>query len=117
MKLKILKKVSTRQAEKGKRVGKQNFNIMDEPPICPEWWPRILWDMHFIQVPWKRPSPINYPPAIDAILSALVAHTSSYMLLDEKVASEIRAASVKTIVETAKIMGKLHNEAVGSKAA
>ena len=87
---------------------------MDDFPLCPDWWPKILWDLHFRVVPWKRPSPVNLPIASEAILSALLAHTSSYLLLDKKAAEEIRAAAVKTIIETAQNMDRLHDEAVAA---
>jgi len=107
-------RVSDRQAENGKQSRQAKFIFMDEPPICPEWWPKILWDLHFVYIPWKRPGgPINYPPVTEAILSALLAHTSSYMLLDEKAAGAIRAAAVKSIIEAAQNMDRLHNENAG----
>jgi hypothetical protein len=85
---------------------------MEDTPLCPDWWPKSLWDLHFVQVPWKRPNPVNYPPPVESILSALLAHTSSYLLLDEKAALEIRTAAVKSIIEAAQAMERLHNEAV-----
>ena len=85
---------------------------MEDAPLCPDWWPKSLWDLHFVHVPWKRPNPVNYPPPVESILSALLAHTSSYLLLDEKAALEIRTAAVKSIIEAAQAMERLHNEAV-----
>jgi hypothetical protein len=90
---------------------------MDDTPLCPDWWPKSLWDLHFVKVPWKRPGgPVNYPPATEAILSALLAHTSSYLLTDQRAAAEIREAAIKSIVEAAQNMDRLHNEAVNAHA-
>jgi hypothetical protein len=89
--------------------------VMDDYPICPQWWPEILWELHFRVVPWKRPSPVNYPPPVEAILAALMSHTSSYLLMDKKAAGEIRVAAVNSIIEAAKNMDRLHDENVGRK--
>lgn len=91
---------------------------MEEYPICPDWWPKILWNMHFQKwpkFPLGGPSPINYPVAIDHIMAALMAHTSSYLLQDKVAAHTIRQASVKTIVEMAGKMDRLHDEAMKVK--
>jgi hypothetical protein len=87
---------------------------MDDVPLCPEWWPHILWKLHFTVIPWHHGgggNPVNYPPATDSILSALMAHTSSYLLLDQKAGAVIREQAVKTIIETAKNMDQLHEVA------
>ncbi len=87
---------------------------MDDVPICPDWWPLILWQLHFTKIPWHGGgggNPVNYPPATDAILSALLAHTSSYLLLDQKAGAAIRAEAVKSIVSAAQNMDKQHNQA------
>ncbi len=88
---------------------------MDDYPICPDWWPKILWELHFREVPWKRIEKVNYPPPMEAILAALLAHTSSYLLLDKKAAEGIRVSAVKSIIEAASNMDRLHNENVGRK--
>jgi hypothetical protein len=88
---------------------------MDDVPICPDWWPLILWRLHFTKIPWHGGggggNPVNYPPATDSILSALMAHTSSYLLLDQKAGAAIREEAVKSIVSAAQNMDRMHNEA------
>jgi hypothetical protein len=89
---------------------------MDDVPICPDWWPLILWRLHFTKIPWHGGgggggNPVNYPPATDAILSALLAHTSSYLLLDQKAGAAIREEAVRSIISAAQNMDKLHNQA------
>jgi hypothetical protein len=83
-------------------------------PICPEWWPQMIWKLH---IPPKviggpGPSPVNYPPAIDHIMSAMLIHTASYLLQDNEVAQQIRKASVSSIVNMAQKMGDLHDQAL-----
>lgn len=101
------------ESRKGKnRVGKNKIKYMDDIPICPDFWPLILWQLHFRVIPWHHEgggNPVNYPPATEAILSALLAHTSSYLLLDQKAGAVIRSEAVKSIVETAQKMDKLHD--------
>jgi hypothetical protein len=89
---------------------------MDDYPICPDWWPKILWDLHFRSVPWERHIIVNYPPPTEAILTALLAHTSSYLILDKKAAADIRAAAVKGIIEAATNLDRLHDEHVANAA-
>jgi len=86
---------------------------MEDIPLCPDWWPKLLWDLHFVKVPWPHP-PVNMPAALEAILLGLQMHTSSYRILDQKAAALIREAAVKSIIEAAQDMEKLHNEAVGA---
>ncbi|MGI8952133.1 MAG: hypothetical protein ACR2FN_11170 [Chitinophagaceae bacterium] len=85
---------------------------MEEVPLCPEWWPLILWNLHTTKVPWKRPIPVNYPIALESILSALNIHTSSYLLSDQKLAQQVRESAVKNIVEMAQKMDELHDQAL-----
>ena len=88
-----------------------------DTPLCPEWWPQMLWKLHIPRPklidddgipPW---GPVNYPPAIDHIMSALLIHSSSYLLQDKAVGEQIRKMSVETIVNMAQKMDKLHIEA------
>ena len=73
-----------------------------------EWWPPILIQLH--KHDW-----VNYPPVIDSILSALVSHTASYLILDKEAGSSVRAAAVKSIVEAVQNMDRLHEEAMQNK--
>lgn len=86
-------------------------------PTCPEWWPLMLWKLHIprgpiIDIPHGGPGPVNFPASIDHIMSAMVIHTSSYLLQDKEAAALIRETSVKTIVNMAQQMGELHDQAV-----
>ena len=79
-----------------------------EPEICPPWWPRIIWDLH----QYPSPSPINYPPVVEDIMSALAIHTFSYKLRDQGVAQQIRAMTEEQLSNSVRNMSKLHDEAV-----
>lgn len=39
-----------------------------EPPICPDWWPKLVWDLHY----WPRPGvgPINLPKDVEDLMGA-----------------------------------------------
>ena len=79
----------------------------DDVPLCPPWWPRIIWDLHY----WPRPGgpgPINYPPAVEHLMAALTMHTMSYLLLDETAAAQIRQLAETQLVDTAKNLSRLH---------
>ena len=95
-----------------------HFKFEDyDGPICPDWWPRSLWHLH-AKLPWHHGgpgSPVNYPPATNEILSALLIHTSSYFLTDEKAAKDIRASAVNTIIDMANKMDALHDEAMKAR--
>ena len=86
---------------------------MDQP-LCPEWWPQMLWKLHIppVRIPGGGVGPVNFPPAIDHIMSAMLIHTASYLLQDATVAEQIRSSSIKTIVDMAQQMGDLHNKAI-----
>jgi hypothetical protein len=88
---------------------------MDDPPICPDWWPRMLWSLHFPpRRPGPGPGPINFPPAIDSMMATLLIHTSSYMLLDKAVAQQIRNQAEQTLSRTALSLSKLHEESLSA---
>jgi hypothetical protein len=85
---------------------------MDDVPLCPPWWPRIVWDLHVI----KRPGvgPINYPPAIDDMMASLTMHTMSYLLMDQdEGAQAMRNMAQERLVKTANRLTELHNRAAG----
>jgi hypothetical protein len=87
---------------------------MDDIPLCPPWWPRLIWDLHY----WPRPggggNPVNYPPAIDDLMASLTVHTMSYLMIDQGRAAELRSMASKSMVETAEKLSKMHDEAVGA---
>lgn len=89
---------------------------MDDVPLCPEWWPLMLWKIHFPpKRPGPGPGPINYPPAIDALMAALTIHSLSYMLLDKAAAQRAREIAEQTIVRTTQSLSKLHEDALTSE--
>ena len=88
---------------------------MDDVPICPPWWPKLLWDLHYIPRPFPGPGPINYPPVTEAIMAGLAMHTMSYLLLDQKKAQELRGEVETEMVNNIQNMSRLHEEAVANK--
>ena len=90
----------------------KDSTIEEVDSICPPWWPRSLWELHFI----KRPGvgPINFPPAIDEALAALHIHTYSYMLADQRAAQEVRNVVERQLASVAQNLSKLHDKASGS---
>src|ERR1700733_3166289 len=88
---------------------------MDEIPICPEWWPAMLWKLHFpTRRPGPSPGPINYPPAIDSIMASLTIHTLSYMLLDQDEAQKFRDLAEKNLSITTGDLSRYHVAGVTS---
>jgi hypothetical protein len=86
---------------------------MDDVPICPEWWPSMLWKLHFPpKRPGPGPGPINYPPAIDSIMASLTIHSLTYMLLDKAAAQKVRDVAEQTISATGKQLTQLHLDSV-----
>lgn len=86
---------------------------MDEPPICPDWWPLILWKLHLPRPgPIPGPGPINLPVAIDDMMASLTIHTMSYMMLDKAAAQELRNMAERALVNTAQNLSKLHEQAL-----
>lgn len=86
---------------------------MDDIPICPEWWPLMLWRLHYTITPFNGTggnNPRNFPPPIDSILSALLAHTSSYLMQNKEEAKVIRTAALNSIIKTAEGMKNLPGE-------
>jgi len=85
--------------------------------ICPPWWPRLIWWLHFRPWPGPEPgpNPVNYPPAIDDITASLAIHTLSYLLLDQKAAQSIRGQVEERIAMTAKQLSNLHDKSMKSR--
>jgi hypothetical protein len=85
---------------------------MEPENICPPWWPHLLWRLH---IPLglgreKPPSPVNYPPALNAILSSLAIHTLSYLMPDQKAAQQIRTSAEGQIIDTVGKLSSLHEQ-------
>jgi hypothetical protein len=47
--------------------------LQDDEELCPPWWPRLLWDLHYWPRPkgWPGPGPVNYPPIIEEMMALL----------------------------------------------
>lgn len=82
---------------------------MEDVPLCPPWWPRLLWDLHFVPRPW--PGPVNYPPIMEDIMANLHIHTVSYLLLDQGVAQQIRSITEERLVDASRNLSKYHDQA------
>jgi hypothetical protein len=91
---------------------------MDEDiPLCPEWWPRLLWRLHFpIRIPHSDPpNPVNLPVEMNDILANLQIHTMSYLVQDKAAAQQMRNIAEKRIVHLAGNLSKLHDQKFGGK--
>jgi hypothetical protein len=82
---------------------------VDDVPHCLPWWPRLLWDLHFLPRPW--PGPVPHPPAMEDILANLHIHAMSYQLLDQGAAQQIRSIAEERLVEAARNLSKHHDQA------
>ena len=81
---------------------------MDDVPLCPPWWPRLLWDLHFVPRPW--PGPVTYPPVMEDIMVDLHIHAMSYQLLDQAAAQQIRSIAEERLVDAARNLSKHHDQ-------
>ena len=92
---------------------------MDDVPLCPEWWPQLLWRLHFpLKFPpghGPGPGPVNYPPILNDILANLTIHTMSYLSLDQAQAQQLRTATEKRLVESVQNLSKAHDQAYAKK--
>lgn len=59
---------------------------------------------------------MNYPPAIDSIMSGLAIHTMSYLMLDQKAAQQIRTASEQTVAATVQSLSRLYEQSMKLRA-
>jgi len=87
---------------------------MDDVPICPEWWPQLMWRLHFpLKIPHGGggPGPVNYPPAMNDILANLHIHTLSYLTEDKGVAQQMRTLAEKRLVDAVQNLSKAHDQA------
>ena len=87
---------------------------MDDIPLCPEWWPHMLWRLHFpLKIPHGGgPNPVNYPPAMNDILANLHIHTLSYLVEDKKAAQEMRVLAEKRLVDAVQNLSRAHDQAM-----
>ena len=77
---------------------------MDDVPLCPPWWPEVLWRLHFPPphiIDGGGGSPVNRPPDVNRILLALQTYSSSYHVSDVEVATKLRAAAKAEVVAAA----------------
>jgi hypothetical protein len=83
---------------------------MSDVPICPEWWPQLLWNLHFLPRPGGGPGPINYPPIVEDIMASLHIHTMSYMMRNQTAAGDIRKVVEQQLVQAVGNLDKAHQE-------
>lgn len=59
---------------------------MDDVPLCPPWWPKIIWNLHFFPrpQPFLGPGPISLLAALEDVMASLTVHRMSYLLLDQQ---------------------------------
>jgi hypothetical protein len=87
---------------------------MDDIPLCPDWWPLMLWKLHFPpkHIRWVGPPPpVNFPLAIDDLMANLHIHTLTYLMLDQGAAQQVRKIAEERMADTAQSLSRLHNEA------
>ena len=81
----------------------------DDIPLCPPYWPKLVWDLHHRPpIPGPGPGPINYPPAMEDMMAALSIHTLSYLMLEKSDAESIRSAAEQSLARTASQLSALH---------
>jgi hypothetical protein len=87
---------------------------MDDIPLCPPWWPRIIWDLHYWPPPphGDPPNPVNYPAGIEDIVSQLTMHTMTYKMLDSERGQQMRSSLEDGIAKTVSQLSELHSRAV-----
>ena len=84
---------------------------MDDVPICPDWWPHLVWRLHFpIKIPGiKGPNPPhNRPQEMDQIYKELSIHTMTFSMKDQKAAKEIRAQLEESLSTLIKGLSRSH---------
>jgi hypothetical protein len=82
----------------------------DDVPLCPPWWPRLIWDLHYFPRP-HGPIPVNYPAAMDDLMASLAMHTMSYLLLNQEEGRRVRELAVEQIKGTTSKLDELHEQA------
>ena len=87
-----------------------NRYMSDDVPLCPDWWPRLLWNVHFWKRPWPGPGLVNYPPIIEDIMSNLHIHTFSYMMRDQNAAQEVRKITESQLSYAVGNLSQFHQE-------
>jgi hypothetical protein len=99
---------STIVKEKENQMANASFEPGDE--ICPPWWPRGLWWLHFpskvVGPPKGGGNPVNMPAEINQILLGLQAHTESYYLKDQAAVKQMREIALNQIRAGVEQLGK-----------
>ena len=89
---------------------------MDNPPLCPEWWPKLNWDLHFGKFPWPPgPGPVNLPIEMDNIFKQLSAHTMTYTMRDQKLAQVMRTQLEGSLGNSIKNLSAMHDASIAGK--
>ncbi len=89
---------------------------MDDVPLCPDWWPRLIWDLHFTHIPHEpRPNPVNYPAEMDRIFQQLAIHTMTYTMQDQKAAQVMRTDLEQNLSQAILGLSKGHDARMAAK--
>ena len=89
---------------------------MDDVPLCPDWWPRLIWDLHFFRIPHEPPpNPVNYPVEMDRIFQQLAMHTMTYTMQDQKAAQTIRTDLEQKLSRSMLGLSKGHDARMSQK--
>jgi hypothetical protein len=86
--------------------------------LCTDWIDGYFFRLHVpLPFPWPGPGPVNYPPAIDNLMSNLHIHTMSYLMRDENAAQQIRTVAEEQMVNAVRNLSKDHEQAKEPRAA
>jgi len=88
---------------------------MDDVPLCPEWWPRLVWDLHYHKLPWIHGgggNPVNIPPELDRIYQELSMHTMTYAMQDKAAAQAIRSSLEQSLSKAVLGLSAAHDAAM-----
>ena len=83
----------------------------DDIPLCPEWWPHMLWNLHFpggIVFPHKGGGggPVNRPAELNRVLIALASYTLTYQMPEADQTLKLRELAHAEIVAAAQAIGQ-----------
>jgi len=87
---------------------------MDDVPLCPDWWPQLLWRLHFpLHIPGggTPPNPVNMPAEMDKIFQGLAMHTMTYSMADQKAAQAMRTQIEHTLSGSIRGLSEAHDRA------
>lgn len=90
---------------------------MDDVPLCPDWWPRLIWLLHFVRIPGEPPppNPVNMPVEMDRIFQQLAIHTMTYTMQDQRAAQVMRTELEQHLSKSILGLSKAHDERMSRK--